>query len=144
MPFLGFLPSALRLLVLTSLATSPSLAAITNRTIDDTNGDSITSQRVIYRPNSGGIWNNMVCPLCAIRPDPVQAFSGTWTEATYFKQTKDPISATFSFTGKFSSLFLDSFLIVRINLQVQRYMFTLLLPIMLDLVSPQKLQRTSH
>lgn len=75
----------------------PSLAAITNRTIDDARGDSVTTNPVIYQ----GVWNSNACPQCMIKPDPAQAFDGTWTETTYFQQSQDPVNATLTFTGKY-------------------------------------------
>ena len=88
----------LTLYVLASAATSPVLAAITNRTIDDTYGDSVTGQKVIYQPTIGE-WNSNPCADCSIQPDVSQTFDQTWTAATYFDQTHDPINATMSFNG---------------------------------------------
>lgn len=57
-----------------------------NRTIDDTNGDSVTGAKPIYLPRTGGVWAGPECGGCAIQPDPNLAFDRTWTAATYHPQ----------------------------------------------------------
>ncbi|KAJ7601219.1 hypothetical protein C8J56DRAFT_880732 [Mycena floridula] len=55
--------------------------AATNRTIDDTLGDSLTGVRPVYFPSTIGVWN-ATCPDCRIIPIPSLAFAGTWTACT--------------------------------------------------------------
>ncbi|KAF7298894.1 hypothetical protein MIND_00837400 [Mycena indigotica] len=59
------------------------LAASTNRTIDDTNGDSMTGAIPVYQPNESGVWAGPSCVGCAIVPDTSLAHDGTWSAATY-------------------------------------------------------------
>lgn len=58
-------------------------AAVTNRTIDDTTGDSVTGNRPIYLPATPGVWEDATCKGCAIQPEKNRAFKGTWNAATY-------------------------------------------------------------
>ncbi|KAF8891354.1 hypothetical protein BD779DRAFT_1670970 [Infundibulicybe gibba] len=67
-----------------------------NRTIDDTNGDSVTGARPIYLPN--GPWGGAGCKGCAIQPDPSRAHNGTWTAATFHPELMN-MSISFEFQG---------------------------------------------
>ncbi|CAA7270986.1 unnamed protein product [Cyclocybe aegerita] len=81
-----------------------AFAKLVNRTIDDGFGDSETGVRPVYRPrlsdNTPTIWKNQDCsPLdCAILPATRKAFTGTYTAATYYPDTRN-MSITFQFTG---------------------------------------------
>ncbi|RDB22152.1 hypothetical protein Hypma_010655, partial [Hypsizygus marmoreus] len=66
-----------------SLYALRSGAVATNRTIDDTIGDSVTGNRPIYLPATDGVWEDATCKGCSIKPDKSRAFKGTWTAATY-------------------------------------------------------------
>ncbi|KAF8077613.1 hypothetical protein FPV67DRAFT_1775019 [Lyophyllum atratum] len=73
-------------------------AGAVNRTIDDTTGDAVTGARPIYLPATPGVWENAACTGCAVKPDPAQAFKGSWTAATYNKDLAS-MSIELSFTG---------------------------------------------
>ena len=79
-------------------------AALINRTIDDTNGDSLTSQEPNYQPASP--WAGASCGGCAILPDPALAYDGTWHAATYHPALVN-VNITFNFTG--AELSFDAF-----------------------------------
>lgn len=79
------------------LASSTTRAALVNRTIDDTFGDSVTGQRPVYLPTSP--WAGSNCTTCAIVPNKALAFDGTWTAATYNPNFFNNMNITFSFTG---------------------------------------------
>ncbi|KAF9469396.1 hypothetical protein BDZ94DRAFT_1303868 [Collybia nuda] len=81
------------------------LAVEVNRTIDDTVGDSVTGQRPVYLPQTIGVWEDATCKGCAIQPDKVQAFKGTWTAATY-NPGLESMSVEFSFKGTAIYIFL--------------------------------------
>jgi len=66
-----------------------------NRTIDDALGDSETGVKPLFSPAAA--WHAGECAQCAIRPDPAQAFQGTWTEATY--RAPDTLNIQLSFRG---------------------------------------------
>ncbi|KAF8891351.1 hypothetical protein BD779DRAFT_1670967 [Infundibulicybe gibba] len=70
--------------------------APSNRTIDDTNGDSLTGFRPVYLPTS--FWDGASCEGCAMRPDPDRAFQRTWTAATFHPELMN-ISINFGFQG---------------------------------------------
>ncbi|KAK2466636.1 hypothetical protein APHAL10511_000894 [Amanita phalloides] len=77
---------------------STTQAALVNRTIDDTYGDSVTGQKPTYTPASSSIWQGPSCTGCAIQPNPSLAFDGTWTAATYNPSLQN-INITLRFTG---------------------------------------------
>jgi hypothetical protein len=58
-------------------------SAATNRTIDDTYGDSVTGEKPVYSPSTPHTWDNASCAGCLVKPDNTKAFNGTWTAATY-------------------------------------------------------------
>lgn len=72
--------------------------AATNRTIDDTLGDSVTGSRPKYSPVPG-VWEDATCKGCAIQPDPSLAFDGTWTAATYNPNISTSIELNFKGTA---------------------------------------------
>ncbi|KIY46564.1 hypothetical protein FISHEDRAFT_75486 [Fistulina hepatica ATCC 64428] len=74
----------------------PLCVAASNRTIDDTEGDSVTGAVPSYSPS--GSWDNADCVGCYIVPSKSEAFDGTWTAATYSPSLTD-MSIKFSFTG---------------------------------------------
>ncbi|KAF8891361.1 hypothetical protein BD779DRAFT_1670977 [Infundibulicybe gibba] len=90
-------PGAL-VFVYTLLLFQVTLGAITNRTIDDTLGDSVSHVRPVYSPSQGGIWEDATCKGCRIAPDASKAFQGTWTAATYNPGLK-AISIDLAFKG---------------------------------------------
>ncbi|PPQ88330.1 LOW QUALITY PROTEIN: hypothetical protein CVT25_012441 [Psilocybe cyanescens] len=68
-------------------------------TIDDTFGDSVTKQKVVYVPPTG-TWHDETCLSasgCAIVADPSQCFSSTYNAAT-FRSPQD-MSITMQFNG---------------------------------------------
>ncbi|KAJ7601220.1 hypothetical protein C8J56DRAFT_28763 [Mycena floridula] len=79
--------------------------AATNRTIDDTLGDSLTGLRPVYFPSTAGAWRDATCSDCYIIPAPALAFAGTWTSCT---ATEDiPLAtAELSFKGTAVYVFL--------------------------------------
>ena len=89
--------AVLRLLIL-FLASSATRAALVNRTIDDTRGDSVTGAKPVYLPASP--WDGPGCTTCAITPNKTLAFDGTWTAATYNPSLFNNMNISFSFTGK--------------------------------------------
>jgi len=76
-----------------------TLAAVTNRTIDDTLGDRDTGFRPVFLPPRLGVWEGSTCAGCAIQPDKAQAFEGTWTAATYQPEEFESMSIELQFTG---------------------------------------------
>ena len=74
-----------------------------NRTIDDTQGDSVTGAKPTYVPSTGGVWAGPDCSGCAIHPNRALAFDGTWTAATYNAQL-GLTAIQFSFTGKLQKI----------------------------------------
>ena len=87
--------AALDLLILFLVTTR---AALVNRTIDDTDGDSVTRQVPIYQPTVASPWAGASCVGCAIVPDPALAYDGTWHAATYHPELVN-VNITFNFTG---------------------------------------------
>lgn len=88
------------LLVCLFIIVSPAHGAGTvNRTIDDSN------QSVIYAPE--GVWSNQNCGGCAIKPNVLQAFDGTYTAATYHPQLEF-VSIGMQFSGKLNRLSVGS------------------------------------
>ena len=73
-------------------------AALVNRTIDDTDGDSVTLQVPFYQPTVASPWAGPSCVGCAIVPDTSLVFDGTWHAATYHPELLN-VNITFSFTG---------------------------------------------
>ncbi|KAJ7651144.1 hypothetical protein FB45DRAFT_780465 [Roridomyces roridus] len=63
------------------LLASTNAQTFTNRTIDDTNGDSVTGVVPTYTPSS--VWAGPSCQGCAILPDTSKVFDGTYHAATY-------------------------------------------------------------
>ncbi|KAF7318114.1 hypothetical protein HMN09_00319300 [Mycena chlorophos] len=73
---------------------------LTNRTIDDTNGDSATGAHPTYSP-SGSTWFTAAsCATsgCTGVPTTAGSFDGTWTAALYLSSLNS-ISATMQFSG---------------------------------------------
>jgi len=71
-----------------------------NITIDDNSPDPLTGEHIAYGPNSPNVtWNiGQDCAKCVAKPDPSQAFNGTWHDGSFFPG--GPIlSASVSFTG---------------------------------------------
>ncbi|KAF9014184.1 hypothetical protein BDQ17DRAFT_446586 [Cyathus striatus] len=73
-----------------------TFAGTVNRTIDDSFGDSTTSQVPMFLPS--GLWANQLCEVCAIKPDTSKAFMKTYTASTYYP-TLNNISISMEFEG---------------------------------------------
>lgn len=76
-------------------------AMMSNRTIDDSLGDSVTGIRPSYFPTTG-IWQTQedCAHRCSIQPDITQAFDGTYTAGSSFPSPgSHPISITLEFSG---------------------------------------------
>ncbi|KAF5388896.1 hypothetical protein D9757_005057 [Collybiopsis confluens] len=75
-----------------------ALSKAVNRSIDDTLGDSVTRQRPLFLPSTVGIWEDVTCKECALRPSIQDAYDQTWTAATY-RPPMGNMSISFPFTG---------------------------------------------
>ncbi|KZT69026.1 hypothetical protein DAEQUDRAFT_765805 [Daedalea quercina L-15889] len=88
------------ILFLLLVAPQPAPAAVTNRTIDDEFGDSITG-RPPYYGSSG--WNyGPSCPGCKAQPAPEDVFMGSWHDTTSTTPSDGPahtVSITFNGTA---------------------------------------------
>ncbi|KAH9917972.1 uncharacterized protein B0H18DRAFT_1033069 [Fomitopsis serialis] len=73
-----------------------SLAASTNRTIDDYYGDSVTGNKPIY---TEGWQYGPTCSTCTITPSVDDLFDRSWHEATAFGNDPFPENVTISFNG---------------------------------------------
>ncbi|KAJ7210424.1 hypothetical protein GGX14DRAFT_363358 [Mycena pura] len=80
-----------------------SAAAISQRTIDDTFGDSVSGALPSYAP-ADNFSPNSDCSNCEFHPDPESAFKGTWHDSTQLPGGP-AVSVTVSFTGTAISLF---------------------------------------
>ncbi|KAJ7863235.1 hypothetical protein B0H13DRAFT_1638262 [Mycena leptocephala] len=73
------------------------LSALSNRTIDDFNGDAVTGVIPVYDPPNG--WNaRNNCTSCFVQPQSSQAFDNTWHDTTQ-PAGAAPHSVTLQFTG---------------------------------------------
>ncbi|KAJ7662906.1 hypothetical protein B0H17DRAFT_952938 [Mycena rosella] len=80
------------------------LSAVSNRTIDDFNGDLITGFMPLYEPQN--VWNtDGNCSACFVKPDPSQALDLTWHDSTQKSEGDSPSSVTIQFTGTAIYLF---------------------------------------
>ena len=80
------------------LVSDLAYAGTSNRTIDDTYGDSATGAL----PSYSGSWNvGQDCPGCRVQPAPNDVFDGTWHDTTSDSGT-GPHAVTLSFQGAFS------------------------------------------
>ena len=71
-----------------------------NRTIDDTHGDSVTGDVPKYDTSTDAGWNaEPGCTSCALMPDATEMFMGTWHDNTLHSDAVGNNSITFSFTG---------------------------------------------
>jgi len=73
-----------------------SLAASTNRTIDDYYGDSVTGNKPIY---TEGWKYGPTCSTCTITPSVDSLFDRSWHEVTAFGNDPFPENVTISFNG---------------------------------------------
>ena len=74
-----------------------------NRTIDDTHGDSVTGELPKYLSSSNAGWNSgPTCSFCALKPDADKFFMGTWHDDTLDEGAAGNNSITLSFTGMLS------------------------------------------
>ncbi|KAJ7042046.1 hypothetical protein C8F04DRAFT_114999 [Mycena alexandri] len=70
---------------------------ISNRTIDDESGDSVSGALPTYIPAS--FWRlGPTCPDCAVRPDQSLAFNRTWHDNSQFPGNQ-PVSLSLDFVG---------------------------------------------
>ncbi|KIL56802.1 hypothetical protein M378DRAFT_133674 [Amanita muscaria Koide BX008] len=72
-------------------------AVLVNRTIDSNLGDPVTGFVPIYQPPQN-FWVPQLCSECFIRPNPLDAFDGTWNSATYIPGQEN-VNVTLRFTG---------------------------------------------
>ncbi|TFK21300.1 hypothetical protein FA15DRAFT_598092 [Coprinopsis marcescibilis] len=72
-------------------------AALVERRIDDTQGDSATGLRPVYLP-AEGVWNGLDCSQCQLKPDIARVFGGTYSEATY-RPARGIVSVDIQFEG---------------------------------------------
>ncbi|KAK6977047.1 hypothetical protein R3P38DRAFT_554367 [Favolaschia claudopus] len=75
------------------------LSTLSNRTIDDFNGDTVTGQLPIYVPPNS--WNAVVnsnCSFCSVKPVASETFDHTWHDITARDNTI-VYSVTLQFTG---------------------------------------------
>ena len=76
-----------------------SAATLTNRTIDDQNGDSVTGVVPIFLP--AGSWSQgSDCQGCFVQLDTTQVHDGTWHDTTY-TPGGDPKIINISFNGEY-------------------------------------------
>ncbi|KAJ7694651.1 hypothetical protein B0H17DRAFT_1009221, partial [Mycena rosella] len=85
------------LYVLLLLQVPLSAAILSNRTIDDTNGDSVSGLLPVYSP-AAHFSPNSNCPTCSVKLDPTQVFDGTWHDSSQLPGGQ-PVSITLSFHG---------------------------------------------
>ncbi|KAI0754137.1 hypothetical protein C8Q80DRAFT_1094444, partial [Daedaleopsis nitida] len=80
-------------------AVATTRASLTNRTIDDLDGDSATGVKPQYAPSVG--WNQgSQCPGCFVQLDSNEVFHGTWMDGTVpADDTTEPWTITMSFEG---------------------------------------------
>ena len=89
--------SASRLALIPQASATPA-----NVTVDDTYGDLLTGNQIIYEPQ--GSWEpGQSCSTCTAHPNKSLAFNGTWHESAFDNVgLSDPNqlpNATFSFVG---------------------------------------------
>ncbi len=82
------------LLLISCLAT----ATLTNRTIDDEEGDSVSGLLPEFSPP--GAWHQgSTCTTCLVHLDSSQTFDGTWHDTTYQPDDPEPRTITMRFNG---------------------------------------------
>lgn len=93
-------------LLLTVLHTHSAVHAdLVNRTIDDTNGDSVTGILPSYTTSEDG-WNlQSACSSCWSHLDTGSVYDGTWHDATYDARHPSAKAVNISFTGEPLSFF---------------------------------------
>jgi hypothetical protein len=79
-------------------------ATLTNRTIDDQNGDSVTKLLPSYSP-VGGWTQGSTCSTCGSQPNPDQAVDGTWHDSTYYPGSESR-DITLTFNGKWNFVYI--------------------------------------
>ncbi|KAJ6604189.1 hypothetical protein DFH09DRAFT_301029 [Mycena vulgaris] len=80
-------------------------AVLVNVTIDDTAGDLLTGEQVVYAPPDA--WNSgPPCTACAVDPDRTKLGGGTWHDSTFSvnadggnRHPNVPLTATVKFNG---------------------------------------------
>ncbi|KZT11256.1 uncharacterized protein LAESUDRAFT_754921 [Laetiporus sulphureus 93-53] len=74
------------------------LGTLTNRTIDDENGDSVTGLQPIYLPSDD--WHNGTsCPTCLVQPNIAETFEHSWHATTASPSDPSPRNVTLIFNG---------------------------------------------
>jgi hypothetical protein len=100
-------PGALLSLLCLALLFNQSLAGVSNRTIDDVFGDSVTRLVPVFLP--GGVWKDQTCGSdCPINPNKSLAHNGTYHSATYNPDLKS-VNVTMNFEGERGLLFFVGF-----------------------------------
>lgn len=84
-------------------------AVVTNRTIDNDFGDSVTGEKPVFLPTTVRAWEGRECIGCKVQPDKALAFNGTWNTATYSPERTGPISIDLTFKGTCSCYSLSTF-----------------------------------
>ncbi|KAJ7464469.1 hypothetical protein FB451DRAFT_1042421 [Mycena latifolia] len=74
-----------------------STAKLWNRTIDDTNGDSVSGLLPVYSP-AANFSSNSNCSTCTVKLDPTLVFDGTWHDSSQVPGGA-PVSITLIFHG---------------------------------------------
>jgi hypothetical protein len=71
---------------------------ISNVTVDDEYGDEVTGAKPSYSPSEG--WSQGAnCTGCLAKPDPSQAFSGTWHDGTATPGDPEGRVVNYTFNG---------------------------------------------
>jgi len=74
-------------------------STLTNRTIDDENGDSESGLRPIYAPTADA-WNyGPACPGCYVQPNPDDTFDQSWHDVTVSPTDSSLRNVTLTFNG---------------------------------------------
>lgn len=78
-----------------------SVAALTNRTIDDQFGDSVTGLVPTYSPASA--WSQGAnCTGCGVQLDALNTYDGSWHDSTHTPGDAEPRVVDITFNGEHS------------------------------------------
>lgn len=103
----GLICGDLFMIILTWFLVLPAVAVPNNRTIDDTFGDFVTGQKVVYTPSTPLTWKTQDCTDCLLNPEVNNAHNGTYTAATCYPALGS-MSINLTFTGMTTHLCLPS------------------------------------
>lgn len=92
----GFLGQALVYFILFA---NFALAALQNVTVDDAVLTGAVVPQYLPSASSWNVGNN--CSTCLAKPDPSQAYNGTWHDTTFSPGTAVSQTVEFTFTGRF-------------------------------------------